>query len=321
MKERAPDVSFIVATYNAAPFVEAAIRSALHQTGVSVEIIAVDDASTDGTTDIVAAMAAADPRVILIRRTSNGGPSAARNLGMAKASGTWVAILDCDDLVAPERSRRLIDLGQATAADVVGDNFERFIKESDTGGATMIPRGTAPYALTVDAGSFLRGNQLFGREKYMFGAVKCMFRMEFLRTAKVVHVEGVHFGEDFLYLLACLMAGARFIVTSESYYRYRMRPGSVSWRLKTEHLQQIRRGIEASRFGERFAGNAEVIAAVHAFERSLNRAAAFTTVVERAKAGNYAGALKIAASCCNIWPLIARFGSAAAFKRVKKLVA
>ena len=74
-----PDVTFIVAAYNIAPYIEEAVRSALRQDGVRVEVIVVDDASRDGTPDVVAAIAGEDPRVRLIRREATGGPSVARN--------------------------------------------------------------------------------------------------------------------------------------------------------------------------------------------------------------------------------------------------
>jgi succinoglycan biosynthesis protein ExoO len=316
---RVPDVSFIMAAYNAAPFVEAAINSALNQTGVAVEVIVVDDASTDGTRDIVAKMAAADRRVVLIRRAANGGPSAARNRALAKASGTWAAILDCDDLIAPDRSRRLIDLAIATSADVVADNFERFTDESDTGGDTMLPRGSEPYALSVDIASFLRGNTLFAREKYMFGAVKCMFRSQFLWDAGITHVEGVHFGEDFLFCMACLLADARFVVTSESFYRYRMHTASASWRMRGVHLQQIRQGMKDARFEERCDAAPRTQSALAAYNRGLNQAVVFTDIVERAKAREFASAVMLAATHPEVWPLVARFGSAAGFKRLRWL--
>jgi succinoglycan biosynthesis protein ExoO len=316
---RAPDVSFIMAAYNAAPFVEAAINSALNQTGVAVEVIVVDDASTDETCDIVAAMAAADRRVMLMRRAANGGPSAARNRALAKASGTWAAILDCDDLIAPERSRRLIDLAIATSADVVADNFERFEKEGDTGGITMLPLGSEPYVLSVDIASFLRGNTLFAREKYMFGAVKCMFRNQFLWEAGITHVEGVHFGEDFLFCMACLLAGARFVVTSESFYRYRMHPASVSWRMRGVHLHQIRQGMEDARFEQRSGLAPRTQNALAAYNRGLRQAEVFTGIVERAKAREVASAAMLAAMHPEVWPLVARFGSAAGFKRLRWL--
>ncbi len=112
-----PDVSFIVAAYNAAAFVRPALQSALDQRGAAIEIVVLDDGSTDGTPDIVQAMARDDPRIVLICRATNGGPSAARNEAIARAKGHWLAILDGDDLVLPERSRALLNLAALSGAD------------------------------------------------------------------------------------------------------------------------------------------------------------------------------------------------------------
>ncbi len=80
-----PDVSFIVAAYNAQETLQGAIASALAQVGVSVEVIVIDDCSTDGTRALVANYP--DPRVRLVAQERNGGPAAARNAGFAAAAG------------------------------------------------------------------------------------------------------------------------------------------------------------------------------------------------------------------------------------------
>jgi glycosyltransferase involved in cell wall biosynthesis len=88
---------------NAAPFVAAAIESALAQTFADFELVVVDDASTDQTADIIASYAAKDPRIRLIRRTESGGGSVARNMILREARGEWIAVLDADDLWRPRR--------------------------------------------------------------------------------------------------------------------------------------------------------------------------------------------------------------------------
>ena len=123
--------------------------------------ILVDDGSTDRTADIVAALAAQDPRITLMRRESQGGASVARNAAIELARGAWIAILDADDLVAPERSRRLLDLAAATSADIVADNFERFIGDDETPVSTMLDGRPGPYSFFVDAASFFLSNRMF----------------------------------------------------------------------------------------------------------------------------------------------------------------
>ncbi len=316
-----PDVSFIVATYNAAPFVRQAVESALAQTGAAIEVIVADDASTDGTAEIVEALARQDHRVVLIRRQTNAGPSAARNQAMGRARGRWLAILDGDDLVAPERSRRLLDLAAATSADIVADNFRRFSQECQTGGATMIRQGPEPYSFVVDTAGFLRANRAFGPSRFSLGAIKGMFRADFLKAHGVSHREGLDFGEDFLLLFKCLLADARFVVTSESYYKYRMHPASQSWRMKPAHLEQLRTMIAEEALGERFGRGSEIAAAAQSYINSFERAAGFVAAVEAAKQRQIAKSLAMVARQPSLWPLIVRFGAQALGKRMKRRLA
>lgn len=313
--EVSPDISFIVAAFNAAPFVETAVRSALCQTDAEIEVIVVDDASSDGTPDIVAAMADEDRRIKLIRRQSTSGPSVARNTGMAAARGTWMSILDADDKIAPERSRCLLDLAAATSADVVADNFERFWVDGEASGITMMPLLTPPYALLVDLAAFMRGNEMF-HPRARLGYVKPMFRTEFMRVNKILHKEDIHIGEDYHLCLSCLLAKARFIVTSQSYYKYRTRKGSLSWRITKEHIDRLLMAHHDLKLQERYAESAEVLAAGRAYAEALEKAGALAGLVDATKHGKWAEALSLIAVRPDLWRLITRFGGAALAKRL-----
>jgi succinoglycan biosynthesis protein ExoO len=311
------DVSFIVAARNVAPYVEAAIASALEQTAVAVEVIVVDDASSDDTAEKVAALAAKDPRVTLLRNTTHRGPSAARNAAMAKAQGSWLAILDADDLLVPERSRRLLDLAAATSADVVADNFVRFSDQNPCL-STMLTSGAEPHAFFVDIADFLKGNAMFDKNARL-GYIKAMFRTEFVRANAIRHDEDIFIGEDYHLLLSCLLAGARFVVTSESYYRYRVREGSISWRLTTLDIDRLLKGHANTGLDERFRDRDDIRAAARTYVRALERAKAVTAIISETKAGNWPSALASAARHPETWPLLSRFGGAAVDKRLRRL--
>jgi hypothetical protein len=98
----APLVSVVVAAYNAASYIEQTCRSVLHQTYAPLELIVVDDGSTDDTAAIVGRLAAIDSRIHLIRQP-NRGVAAARNRAIEVATGEFLAPLDADDLWAPEK--------------------------------------------------------------------------------------------------------------------------------------------------------------------------------------------------------------------------
>jgi GT2 family glycosyltransferase len=97
-----PLVSVIIPAYNAAATIAATLNSVQRQTHEHLEIIVVDDGSTDRTAAIVTAHAAGDPRVRLIRQ-ANSGVISARNRGIAAARGAFIAPVDADDLWHPEK--------------------------------------------------------------------------------------------------------------------------------------------------------------------------------------------------------------------------
>ena len=98
----APRLSVLLPTWNAAATVERALASILDEVDVRLEVLVIDDASTDGTADVVAQVAERDARVVLIRLPANGGVSNARNRGLDIARGTWLAFLDADDVILPD---------------------------------------------------------------------------------------------------------------------------------------------------------------------------------------------------------------------------
>ncbi len=94
-------VSVLVAAYNAEPFIRQCIDSLLTQTLSDIEIICVDDASTDLTPSILDNYSKADTRVKVLHLSENGGQAKARNLGLKMSQGEWVCMLDADDWFSP----------------------------------------------------------------------------------------------------------------------------------------------------------------------------------------------------------------------------
>jgi len=98
-----PQVTVVVPTHNRRALLAQTMRTVLWQRDVDLEVIVVDDGSTDGTKDVVAAIS--DPRVRLLRIDAPEGVSVARNLGAAAGQGEWLAFCDDDDLWAPDKLR------------------------------------------------------------------------------------------------------------------------------------------------------------------------------------------------------------------------
>jgi glycosyltransferase involved in cell wall biosynthesis len=130
-------VSVVIPLYNKAPYIEAALRSVQAQSFTDLEIIVVDDGSTDGGAALVEGFD--DPRILLIRQ-ANAGAGAARNTGIAAARGRWIAFLDADDLWRPDKTARQLQLLEAHP-DVVwaAGAFVRMTPEGPAANSAPIP--------------------------------------------------------------------------------------------------------------------------------------------------------------------------------------
>ena len=98
---RTPRVTVLITLYNKAAFVEDAVRSILVNSFTDIEVLVVDDASTDGGPELVRALN--DPRVRVLTTSHNTGRAAAANRGFGAARGEYIAVLDADDRAAPDR--------------------------------------------------------------------------------------------------------------------------------------------------------------------------------------------------------------------------
>jgi len=110
-----PLVSVIIPTYNSKAFLKEAIASALEQSYKPIEVILVDDGSNDGTQDLFPEFERQGVQCFYIE---NGGASRARNFGMERARGDYVQFLDADDIIAPTKLEKQLQLMQAHDADV-----------------------------------------------------------------------------------------------------------------------------------------------------------------------------------------------------------
>jgi glycosyltransferase involved in cell wall biosynthesis len=114
----APEISVVIPTRNRFSLLTArALRSALEQQGVDHEIVVVDDGSTDGTAERLAALE--EPRVRVVRRERSGGMAAARNTGIQAARGEWLALLDDDDVWSPRKLRVQLETARETGGGFV----------------------------------------------------------------------------------------------------------------------------------------------------------------------------------------------------------
>ena len=113
-----PLISVIVPVYNVEGYVQPCLDALLAQTWPKLELVLIDDASIDGSGDVCEACAARDSRVRVVRFPENRGPSAARNEGVRRAAGAYIAFVDADDRVEPSLLEKLYRCLEETGAEV-----------------------------------------------------------------------------------------------------------------------------------------------------------------------------------------------------------
>jgi glycosyltransferase involved in cell wall biosynthesis len=116
-----PIISIIVPVYNGEDFIAKTIDSALSQTFRNFELIVVDDASTDGTKDIIESFA--DNRIVCVFNRENVGAAVTRNNGIAASRGRYIAFLDGDDLWHPDKLEKQISFFESTGAGAVYSHY------------------------------------------------------------------------------------------------------------------------------------------------------------------------------------------------------
>jgi glycosyltransferase involved in cell wall biosynthesis len=145
-------ISVVMPCHNAAPYVGEAIESVLQQRHPRLELIVVDDGSTDGSDAIVNRLAADHPDRIVVLHQPNSGPYAARNLGLAHARGNFIAFLDADDTWHPDALARLHAAITDTPADVAYCGWQ-YVGEAATDTQPHLP---PDYAAADAAALFLQ---------------------------------------------------------------------------------------------------------------------------------------------------------------------
>ncbi|WP_078866546.1 glycosyltransferase family 2 protein [Streptomyces sp. NRRL S-1448] len=191
MTRTAPAVSVIVPVHNTLPYLDRCLGSVFAQTldPDRVEIIAVDDGSTDGSADRLADTARRNPRLTVVHQPASGGPGKPRNTGLARATGDYVFFLDSDDRLGPEALDRLTRMAQTHGSDVV---YGRIVG-ADGRAAPVDLRTTSP-AVSV-----------FDSPVYWSLAAYKLFRRAFLETHHLRFVEGRLLGEDLPFGIAALL--------------------------------------------------------------------------------------------------------------------
>ncbi|MBN1614997.1 MAG: glycosyltransferase family 2 protein [Deltaproteobacteria bacterium] len=173
-----PAVSVIIPAYNREKFIGRALESALAQTFRDMEIIVVDDGSSDGTIEVVKKLAGSDSRLYLLVHEKNRGAQAARNTGIFASAGDYIAFLDSDDEWLPEKLERQMSL-IARNRDRTGAFYAGYLQVYGNGNseAECLPRLRGNIYRAVLEASFGDMNTLMVRKDILFAAGLCNERI------------------------------------------------------------------------------------------------------------------------------------------------
>lgn len=271
----APLISVVMANYQAGDKLIAAIESVLRQSMGDLELIVCDDASNDHSVALVQRFMLTDPRVRLIRAPRNGGPARCRNMGFEAARGQWIAVVDSDDIIHPERFERLLAAARHAGAGIVADDLLHFYE--DGAPATLLLGAGQDSLFAVSPEQWI-GAGMDGSPP--LGYLKPLIRAEVLGALR--YDESLRIGEDYDLVLRLLLEGAAMVVVPEPFYLYRRHSGSISHRLAAADLAAMIDSQDA--MVGRLGSVSPVIAAAFAGRRSqLQHGLAFARLIEAIK--------------------------------------
>lgn len=213
-----PKVSVVVPVYNVENYLEKCLDSILEQTLEEIEIICVNDGSTDSSLDILRCYEKRDKRISIIDQ-KNQGLGAARNAGIAKAKGEYVGFVDSDDFIRPTMFEKLYKKAKRFDSDVVLTNIELYFTDC---GTTQLFRDNSFYQMMSDTNYFTV--MQLPKVLQSIGVWDRIYRRTFLEEYHLQNpVSRIY--EDVLFTVQTSVYARRISVVNEPLYYYRKNTG------------------------------------------------------------------------------------------------
>ena len=248
------DLTVIIPIYNVEEYLSECIDSLMHQGNLRLEIILVNDGSTDSSGAIADQYANIDSRIKIIHK-ENGGASTARNVGLELAQGEYIAFLDSDDWVSKNSLSELYCAAVKYGVDIALGNLMYFYKDKIIAGFYKpVPKETQNIVFSGKEG-FIRWS-----ETHSFRPMACnyIYRRRFLEKIRAQFEEGI-MCEDELWTPIVFCHAQKIIAVDIDFYFYRQRKGSVM------HSSSLKKHLDAyftvtdklMKFADRFAFSGE----------------------------------------------------------------
>ena len=222
-----PLISIIVPTYNVEKYIRTCIESILAQTYRNVEVIIVNDGSTDQSLAVISDLICSHHNVKVINQ-KNQGLSVARNTGIDVATGKYITFVDADDKIMPGFVSSLYQIADKTGADIVRGSFRDFNGN--------IPKAWVPdFNVPTNCGTIVLDQ--FLSSNISFAVWSSIYRLDFINSNHIRFTPGMILTEDRDFTIRAYMLAKLVATSPEPNYAYRInRPGSI---LTTKNAQKM----------------------------------------------------------------------------------
>ena len=220
-----PDVTFVVPIYNAERFMMQTLDALLDQTLRNIEILCINDGSTDRSSEILEYYQSIDPRVRAITK-ENSGVSSSRNLGIKEARGKYISFVDGDDMLDPHMAERCFNTATEFDLEIVAFDFQCFDcsteKKLDHYWTISNRAAELPMGQVFDAEAFASRPVAFYGSCWMY-----LWKKAFLEKNKL-QFPTIKISEDMCFVVNAISSVKRMMVLPEVFYHYRRNvPGSA----------------------------------------------------------------------------------------------
>ena len=288
-----PLISIIIPTFNAEQYLEQAIQSVLAQSLANLEIIVINDGSTDQTHKILEGLSRKHDRIIAIDNDQNRGAAFSRNVGIRAASGEWIALLDADDWWDQCRLAVLLELAENHSADIVVDNLYFVEDRTLTPWRTLFPKKSFS-EMSISVNDYLQNDMpgIYGS----WGVLKPMFKKSFLSINNIRYNEDMRVRHDNAFYLECFYHKPTVLLCSDPLYYLRYHPKSLS---STVKITDLKKSQEVNRHylrKFRAKGAKSTCALLSRRDSRFDQYIRYRKVIEPIKRGDWTSAVRQAAS-------------------------
>lgn len=224
------DISIVIPIYNVEKYLRRCLDSVLRQENISMEIILVDDGSTDSSGKICEEYVAKQSNVRCIH-IENSGPSTAKNIGYDIATGNYVAFIDSDDEIKPEMFSTMLKSGYKHNADIVCCNY---IQVDEEGNISHTDHTDKEYVLTQDEAL----KAILIKDKIYSQCWTKIYRRKTMQENGVRNTEGLKTEEDFIYNIQAFACSKTVCIVDKPLYIYTHRSMSLSKDYYRDHISQ-----------------------------------------------------------------------------------